>query len=120
MNGYFNVVVGSKGNFITIIPPTDDGKPVSLQEIMVYLNDHKINFDLKRLNDGFNEANPDKPILLNMDRMLPISGACSIIMSQDKLTAVARFYPPSNQGNDMTAEDIKSACRLSGIAYGIT
>lgn len=94
MNGYFNVVVGSKGNFITIIPPTDDGKPVSLQEIMVYLNDHKINFDLKRLNDGFNEANPDKPILLNMDRMLPISGACSIIMSQDKLTAVARFYPP--------------------------
>ncbi|SCY00964.1 hypothetical protein SAMN02910370_01023 [Lachnospiraceae bacterium XPB1003] len=119
MNGYFNVVVGSKGNFITIIPPTDDGKPVSLQEIMVYLNDHKINFDLKRLNDGFNEANPDKPILLNMDSMLPISGTCSIILSQDKLTAVARFYPPSNQGKDMTAEDIKSACRLSGISYGI-
>ena len=52
MNGYFKIVVGSKGNFLKIIPPTDGGTPVSIKEIMVYLNDITINFDLKTLNDG--------------------------------------------------------------------
>ena len=56
MNGYFKIELEPTGNFLKIIPPTDGGTPVELKEILVYLNDNRINFDLKTLNDAYSKA----------------------------------------------------------------
>ena len=118
MNGYFNIVVGSKGNFLKFVPPTDGGIPVSMQETIRYLNDMKINFDLKRLNDGYNENDPEKPVLLNYDHMLPVREFGIVSVSEDRMKATVRFYPPSNQGKELDSGEIMSLLRLAGVSYG--
>ena len=67
----------------------------------------------------FNEADPDKPILLNRESMLPVREMCFIDISDDRMKAVARFYPPSNKGRELDLEEVKSQCRLAGIAFGV-
>ena len=119
MNGYFKIELGPTGNFIKIIPPTDGGTPVELKEILVYLNDNRINFDLKALNDAYSKADPNTSVLLNRESMLPIREMCFIDISEDRMKAIARFYPPSNKGRELDAEEIKSQCRLAGIAFGV-
>ena len=117
MNPYFQVVISDSGTFLKLIPGAG-GLP-SIQETMNYLEAKKVPFDIGVLGAFFKQGDPEKLIPLSRNRIYAIPESGIIRISEDKMSATVRYYPPSTGGKAITKEDIYSECRLAKIAYGI-
>ena len=117
MNPYFKVEINDKGTFLKLIPG-DSGLP-SIQEAINYLEAKKVPYDVGVLGAFFKQGDPDKLIPLSGNRIYAIPEGSVIRVSDDRMTATARFYPASTGGKAITKEDIYSECRLAKIVYGI-
>ena len=118
MNPYFQVIIHDSGTFLKLIPGTGGSLP-SLQETMNYLDVKKVTYDVGVLGAFFKQGDPEKLIPLNKTKMLPIAEGSIIRISDDRLTATARFYPPSTGGRELRLEDIYSECRLAKVVSGV-
>lgn len=119
MNGYFQVDSTDRGTYLRLFPPTEGGEDVRLQEAMDYLERKKVPYDVKTLGQAFVSLDYSKPVFLSPNKILPIA-ECSIISIDDSfMTATARFYPASNGGRPLDAEQIMSECRLAKVVYGV-
>lgn len=122
-NGYFQLACGSDGTAIKVFSPEDGGKPVVIREIMEYLNRFGIKYDLHILNNGitasYESEAAEYSFRVNEDKNLEIRECYSLKVSPDKMLAAARFYPPSVQGERMTAEEFLKDLEHNGIKAGI-
>lgn len=122
-NGYFQLICGQRGTAIKIIKPVDGGAPVSIREVMEYLVTNSISYDTVALNkmmqDFENSDDQETVCQLNIEPSMEIRESYHLSVSQDKLTAVARFYPPSQNGERMTAEEFKNDLTVKKIVYGV-
>lgn len=122
-NGYFQLECGSNGTGLKVFAPKDGGRPVAVREVMEYLNRFGIKYDLHILNTGITEsyesAEAEYSFRVNEDENLEIRESYSLTISPDKMQASARFYPPSVQGERMTAEEFLKDLELKGIKFGI-
>ena len=117
MNPYFQVIINDSGTFLKLIP--GDGGLPSIQETMNYLDAKKVPFDVGVLGAFFKQGDPEKLIPLSKNRIYAVAEGSVIRISEDKMTATARFYPPSTGGKSITKEDIYSECHLAKVVYGI-
>ena len=117
MNPYFQVIINDSGTFLKLIP--GDGGLPSIQETMNYLDAKKVPFDVGVLGAFFKQGDPEKLIPLSKNRIYAVAEGSVIRISEDKMTAIARFYPPSTGGKSITKEDIYSECHLAKVVYGI-
>ena len=116
-NAYFQISVEEKEVFLNIYAASDGGKILTTNEVANYLTVKNIPFDLVKL-DAVLKDNEDKRIKL-ADGDRPIESAmCNITVSDDKMTAYARIYPPFAGGKPATADEIASDLKLNGIKYG--
>lgn len=90
-----------------------------LQEILQYLNLKKVPFDVAALGKGYKAYEAGRLIPLSPQKILPIAESSYITESADRMSAVARFYPPSTGGRKLDKEGVYSECRLSKILYGV-
>ncbi len=120
-NAYFQLVVKSDGTYIRLYPATGDGQPVSYDDICNYLLDKRLNdYDLKALVDAIalsRESQTDAR-LFSM-QLPPIDEYVRVTVSQDKMKAIARFYPPSPDGQLMNEAEIINRLTQSGVKFGI-
>ena len=56
---------------------------------------------------------------LNIEPGLELRESYSLKVSQDKMEAYARFYPPSVNGGRMTAEEFLRDLEIKGIKFGV-
>lgn len=119
MNGYFQVVCKTVGVYLRCYPPTEDGRPINMKEVLDYLEMEKLPYDIKVLNETLNGLVEEQDILLTLDKVTPIKEKCMVSVSFDKMKASICLYPPSTNGRSCTVEDIESALRLAKIEYGI-
>lgn len=118
MNGYFNIVTNPGGTFIHLIPEKDGGERISAAEVLEYLDKQKIKFEIKKITEGI--AKHDEVLIqLNSDSRPPIRESSKIRVSQDKMSATIRFYPPSNGGELMSREEILGDLQRQGVRFGI-
>ena len=117
MNPYFQVIINDSGTFLKLIPG-DSGLP-SIQEAMNYLDAKKVPYDVGVLGAFFKQGDPEKLIPLSKNRIYAVPEGSIIRISEDKMTATARFYPASTGGKSISKEDIYSECRLAKVVYGI-
>ena len=117
MNPYFQIEINDHGTFLKLIPG-DSGLP-SIQEAMNYLDAKKVPYDVGVLGAFFKQGDPDKLIPLSKNRIYAVAEGSVIRVSEDKMTATARFYPPSTGGRPITKEEIYSECRLAKVVFGI-
>ncbi|MCR5251171.1 MAG: FapA family protein [Lachnospiraceae bacterium] len=118
MNAYFQIVLNDSGTFLQLIPG-DDGSLPSVQEVMNYLDFKKVPFDVAVLGAFFKAGDPEKLIPLSKNRILAVSEGSMIRISEDGMTATARFYPPSTGGRLLNKEEIYSECRLAKVNFGV-
>lgn len=122
-NGYFQLVCGSNGTALKIFTPEDGGRPIAIREVMEYLNRFGIKYDLHTLNSGImaSYAAQEKEYLfgLNTEPGLELRESYTLNISQDKMSAFARFYPPSVHGERMTAEEFLRDLEIRGIKSGV-
>lgn len=121
MNGYFRLTTNQQMTAIEVFPPTDDGIRVELSEILSYLQQQKIEFtEAVKLNSVLATLK-DKPITfpLLQKSIHEVSESFSLQVSEDKMEAVVRFYPPSEGGTRMTVQDIIKDLMSRKVTCGI-
>lgn len=119
MNGYFRLQINTGNTGIIIYPPTEGGTPVDVSEIMQYLTVKQITYDAKEIGKTMAELKEPTEVLINLDTRFPEQEIFFTRISQDRMTVVARFYPPSNGGYLLNDTEIISTLNYQKIVYGI-
>ncbi|MBR3306338.1 MAG: DUF342 domain-containing protein [Lachnospiraceae bacterium] len=118
MNAYFQVIIDDRGTFLKMFP-SDTGELPGLQEILSYLEFKKVPFDTAVLGQFYKTGDCSKLIPLSKQKILPIAEGSMIYVSDDRMSARARFYPASTGGRELRKDDIYSECRLNKVLYGV-
>lgn len=120
-NGFFQLILKTDGTYMKLFPPTGSGEQITYNEISEYLTDKRIyDYDIKALGQGINEAKDNlAEVKLSPVVVLPESEYVKIAITIDRMQAIGRFYPPSTGGQPITANEILSSLRLSGVKFGI-
>ena len=121
MNGYFQLVLNNQSVAIRLIPPEADGEKVSIAELMEYLREQKIEkYDIKKLNAVVLSFKEETIVTILNAKIPPVPETCRVVISDDKMEARARFYPPSDNGGDgMQVEEIIEELKQKRVTYGI-
>lgn len=122
-NGYFRLLCSENGTALKIIAPKDGGTPVSVKEVMEYLNQHGVTYDTVQLSKSIQDAVAsglaETAVIVNKECTMEVHESYRMTVSQDKMLVVARFYPPSLKGKRMTAADFFSDLTQQNILFGV-
>ena len=122
-NGYFQLICGERGTAVKLFKPVDGGAPIAIRELMEYLVTNSISYDTVALNKQVQdfEASDDQETVcqISLEPSMEIRESYHLAVSQDKLTVLARFYPPSQGGERMTAEEFMKDLEIKKIIYGV-
>jgi hypothetical protein len=118
-NSYFQMDLRADGAYIKIFPPRERGQFIRVNEMASYLNNRGCtSFDIADLN---------RAAFMNKETMLRVGDSDGIAIdeimtmdiSPDRMRVTCRFFPPSEGGKRMTAEEIVQDIQYQGIEVGI-
>ena len=120
MNGYFRLIHEEGKTGIKLIPPTEGGAPVLVNDVVEYLALKDIIYDKNALYKAI-EASAEKEIgfLLEKRTTMKERECYKFTLTPDNMQAYARFYAPSIGGEEMTAAEFINDLELKGIRHGI-
>ena len=118
-NGYFRLRWEEQMAVCQIFAPKDDGVPVSYKELASFLNNHGI--------EGYKEAelvqairsNQDCQVNLTQGDGIEFAESLELQCSLDKMKITGVFYPPTEKGSLMNAQDIEAFLRGKGVRFGV-
>lgn len=120
MNGYFRLVNQQGKSSLKLYPPTGEGKPVDVADVVEYLamKDYACDLPtLKRAAEGAQKE--EQEILLGNETRLPERECYKLTVKPDKMQAYVKFYAASEGGEDMTAAEMLGDLEHRGIKSGI-
>lgn len=119
-NGYFKLEMRDEGTFLKIYPPEANGRLVDIKEVLKYLDTRNyLKFDLKEVNRAVNSIEAAPEIYVGEWNGAYENETMEITISSDKMLVFCRFYPPSNKGKLLKAEDILGELELQKVTVGI-
>lgn len=120
MNGYFRLVNQQGRSALRLFPPTGEGKPVDVADVVEYLTMKDYACDLPTLKRAAEEAQKEEQeILLGNETRLPERECYKLTVKPDKMQAYVKFYAASVGGEDMTEKEMFNDLEHRGIKYGI-
>ena len=106
-NGYFKLDVRDVGVFLQVFPPEEGGKIPEYKEVVAYLESKGYGmFDAKELNRILSLTDGVQEIYAGAWNGLHENEHMEVNISLDKMLVFCRFYPPSNNGKLLSAEEI--------------
>lgn len=119
-NGYFYLMHKNDGTYLKLIPNRPGGSRIKIDDVKEYLVAKRITeYDQIAILTAVNNLIEPSEIKLNDQSILPEMEYLKISFSADGLTAMARFYPPSDRGNLMNRNDIISSAVSYGLKFGL-
>lgn len=118
MNGYFRLICDKKKTSIQVLPPDEDGVAVSINELVEYLTNRNVNYDSQALYTIIGKKT-DYEVAINVDSILEERESYKLIISSDKMSAIARFYAPSLKGELMTKNELMKDLAIKNVKFGI-
>ena len=118
MNGYFQLVCDANQTYLHVFPPTSGGMAVSTNEIAEYLGSRGISYDSSAIASIAGSVGVQE-VLINYTPCSEEREAYKLIVSPDKMNAVARFYPPSKGGGRLTKQEFIADLSFKKIEFGI-
>ena len=119
-NGYFQIVNNGGRNFVRLIPPVNGGEPILLNEVREYLAFNNFTVDAVALNKVLLEISDSVDFPIADGNPHPVHEYFRLMLSDDKMTAIARFYPAQEGGQALNAAEIVNDLTHKGIKYGIS
>lgn len=120
MNGYFRLVNQQGKTSLKLYPPTGEGKPVDVADVVEYLTMKDYACDLPTLKRAVDNAlKEEQEILLGNMTKLPERECYKLTIRPDKMQAYAKFFAASEGGEDMTAAEMFGDLEHQGIKCGI-
>lgn len=120
MNGYFRLIHEADKTGIKLIPPTEGGAPIAVNDVVEYLMLKNIMFNKDSLYKAISEAAVEpKAVLLEKRKTFSERECYKLTITPDEMQAYARFYAPSIGGEEMTAKEMIRDLENKGICHGI-
>lgn len=120
MNGYFRLMHEEGKTGIQLIPPTEGGDAVSVNDVTEYLTMKNIVYDRNLLYKAIAVSSGKKmAVLLERRTTLPERECYKFTLTPDNMFAYVRFYAPSIGGEQMTADELIKDLEIRGIRHGI-
>ncbi len=119
-NGFFQILIKGDGTYLKLHAAEGGGISVFFEEIGNYLIDQKIyEFDKAALQRALANLNGVAEVKLSNFIVSAINEYLRVEIMDDRMFAKASFYPPSNNGQLLTKEDIIGALVRAGVKYGL-
>lgn len=122
-NGYFRLICNPQGTMLRLFAPQGNGCRVETKEVMDYLAMNRVPYDLQLLGKGMQEFSASEKsehtIVLNRDALMEVRGSYQLTVSEDRMRAVMRAYPPSANGEAITADEILRDLSIRKITFGL-
>jgi len=120
-NSFFRIEIKEDGTYLDLYPPMNDGKHLDIKEITDFLDGKSFAYYNALVIKKALEGLADKPVRIKIsDKLMDkFDESAKIIITDDKMVAYARFYPPSTGGNLMTKKEIIAELERENICYGI-
>ena len=120
-NAYFRLGIKEDGLYLTLYPPEEGGEKLTYSEISRYLEDTYIGYFesdelIEKLKDQFEETE----IKLNEVIIEPVDETAVVRISDDKMSAYARFYAASDNGLPLSKSEIIVSLSAAGVTHGIS
>ena len=119
-NGYFELFTKFDGTYLRLYEAEAGGEPVFYDEISKYLTDMKIyEYDKVAVGraitslQGVVEVKLTPAIIPSNDELVTVD------IMEERMYAIARFYPPVGNGKPLKHEDIINSLVRAGIKYGV-
>lgn len=120
MNGYFRLVNEADKTSLKLIPPTKDGRKISVNDVIEYMSMKGYSCDLPSLKRAVDAAADKETVILLENAKKPVERECyKLTVTPDKMQAYAKFYAASVGGDEVTAGEILRDLEAKGIRHGI-
>ena len=94
MNGYFQLVIGKAGTAVKVFGATDGDPEITTNEITEYLDRNRLGYDVLVVNEAVKKMDGE-PVYFTPNRANPVREQYNMIISEDQMSVIVRFYPPS-------------------------
>lgn len=121
MNSYFRLITTQMGTGLELIPATDGGARIDINEVVAYLQLKRISqYDVKEIYQAIQTlGTTPSVVMLPVPHKYPENEMFFLKISEDKMTATARFIPAGNDGSNLEKADILSDLATKSVRYGI-
>lgn len=118
---YFQFSSREDGLYITVYPPQDGGRTVSVSEALYYIDKKKLpECNPARLNEAFKKGATAQTTMKVSDMTaFSVSEFGDYRMSSDCMTLEAVFYPPFEDGAELSTDEIRRDIENLGVKNGI-
>lgn len=117
-NGYFQLVKTVEGVGVKLFPAKDGGEDIRTMELQAYLERGGYTYDLTALHRAILEQR-EMVFPLGTGQCPPYKEDYQVTVSPDNMTAVARFFAPSETGKRLTIDEFVKDLRFHNITAGI-
>lgn len=121
-NSFFRLEIKEDGTYLDVFPPIEDGKSLEIKEIMDFMDSKGCSdYSVDALKKALNLLS-DRPLQIKVsDTVIDSFDESAVItISNDKMVAYARFYPPSTGGKKMSEREIRAELEREKIIFGIS
>ncbi len=118
-SAYCGLISKGDGLYLYLVPETEGGKKLKFEDVDEYLTHMKINYDKIEVNKLITSLTDRCEYKLSEERLkYPEDEYMTVSLSNDKLHAFAKFYPPADGGHDMTVDDIVQRLSSFKVRFG--
>lgn len=117
-NGYFQLVKAESGFGVKLYPASDGGEEIVISELIHYLDEENISYDLGALKRAVEEKR-EQVCFLAMGECPVVHEKYQLNVSGDHMVVTARFFPPSENGQRLSVNEILNDLRYRNIISGI-
>lgn len=119
-NGFFQLTHKEGELFLKLYPGINGGKPIQNEDILWYLEHIRVtDYNKGAVGREVASATERREIRLYPVDIPAVNEIMRITVSDDRMKAIARFYPPSSKGRFLTKEEILTQLKKEHINYGI-
>ncbi len=118
-NAQFLLVLQDDGTYLQLVPAKPGGVNIEFSELEEYLNKRHIEFNRIAMSEAIRNLSEVQLIKLDHVVRSPESESVKITIARDRMSAFARFYPPSKGGSLMNRKEIINDLVKAGVKYGV-
>lgn len=119
-NGYIQVENKADGTYLQVFKPEGNGKSISLDEVITYLNRKNVFCqNLIELRRVYEEALNGGSIRVSDEQTPPFSGWCEVVTQPDGMKLNILIYPPMVGMQDVDMNEVMSTLKQLKVKHGI-
>ncbi|MBE5905933.1 MAG: DUF342 domain-containing protein [Lachnospiraceae bacterium] len=120
MNGFAQLVVKDGSTYVKVMPPTDGGKKQDMTILTEYLDRNQLTeYGVKELSVLCEKSDGETLAKVGPAPFRPFDEQVDINVSLDKMLVFCSFFPPSEGGNLLSADDVITHLNQNKVVKGI-